>query len=64
MFPFEICLPVEVAGNQQIVFDANSRWCQRDTTLGLYAAGFWIQHIADKDRKLIAQTIAAFGLRP
>ena len=55
-------LPWEMAGSEEIVFGATSRWCRADENPEFFLSGFQIQDIEREAERLIRHLIEEFGL--
>lgn len=54
-------LPKEVAGSDEVLFGAVSRWCRQDENPDFYITGFQIQDMDDATRELMSRLIEEFG---
>jgi PilZ domain len=55
-------LPWEMAGSEEIIFGATSRWCRPDENPDFFLTGFRIQDIESEARQLISYLIEEFGI--
>lgn len=55
-------LPWEMAGSDEIIFGATSRWCREDEDPDFFMTGFQIQNIESDAAQLIRHLIDEFGI--
>ncbi len=55
-------LPWEMAGSEEIIFGATSRWCRADENPEFFLSGFQIQDIDQDAERLIRHLIEEFGI--
>ncbi|MEN8200451.1 MAG: PilZ domain-containing protein [Thermodesulfobacteriota bacterium] len=55
-------LPWEIAGSEEVVFNAVSRWCRPDENPDFFMSGFQIQDIDNEAQELIRFLIDEFGI--
>ena len=55
-------LPWKMAGSEEIIFGATSRWCRADENPEFFLSGFQIQDIESEAEKLIRHLIKEFGM--
>ncbi len=55
-------LPWEMAGSEEIIFGATSRWCRADENPEFFLSGFQIQDIDHDAERLIRHLIEEFGI--
>ncbi|PKK84053.1 MAG: hypothetical protein CVT49_05360 [candidate division Zixibacteria bacterium HGW-Zixibacteria-1] len=48
LFPCKMELPEEILESRQLVFDAESKWCNKNAALNCYETGFLIRNLSDK----------------
>ena len=55
-------LPWEMAGSEEVIFGATSRWCRPDENPEFFLTGFQIQDIDPDAQRLICYLIEEFGI--
>ena len=57
LYQLRIELPVEIEGEHEIAFDAESMWCRSDPESYYSKAGFKLSNLTEKDQKIIEEFI-------
>ncbi|MCB2216219.1 PilZ domain-containing protein [Desulfofustis glycolicus] len=55
-------LPKELAGRQEILFDAVCRWCRQDSNPDFYIAGFKLAAVPDDISENLRQLVGEFSI--
>jgi len=61
VFRLRMSLPSRIGGKEEWVFDAKSRWCQKDINPDFYDTGFMLMNVAESDLEVIGNLIKGFG---
>ncbi|MEN8189072.1 MAG: PilZ domain-containing protein [Thermodesulfobacteriota bacterium] len=56
-------LPAEVVKDEELIFSATSRWCQKDVNPDFYLIGFQINDMEPETRLVVEQLISDFGFQ-
>jgi len=54
-------LPSRMGGNEEWLFDAESRWCKKDINPDFYDTGFKLLNLEPKGLEIISNLIQGFG---
>lgn len=52
-FHCRMALPEKIAGQNQVVFDVECKWCRKDDMSGMFEAGFQLHNVSEKDAHVI-----------
>lgn len=61
VFQLKMVLPEEIRGNDEILFDARSLWCQRGINPDFYDIGFEFLCISQENAAIIEKLIFGFS---
>ncbi len=61
VYKLRMCLPALSGERQELLFDANCRWCKEDGNPDFYLSGFQIDSLLDRERDRLKELIRDYG---
>ncbi len=61
MYKLRMCLPAVTGERQELLFDANCRWCKEDGNPDFYLSGFQIDSLLDRERDRLEELVRDYG---
>ena len=63
LYNLRLLLPYQIAGKREVIFQAHSKWCQKDLNPDFYDTGFHLLNVSDEDIRTIDWLIEQAGFR-
>jgi len=63
LYNLRLLLPYQIAGKRELIFQAHSKWCQKDLNPDFYDTGFQLLNVSDEDIRTIDWLIEQAGFR-
>lgn len=63
LYNLRLLLPYQIAGKREVIFQAHSKWCQKDLNPDFYDTGFQLLNVSDEDIRTIDWLIEQAGFR-
>lgn len=60
-YRLRMCLPAVAGERQELLFDANCRWCKEDGNPDFYLSGFQIDSLLDRERDCLEELVRDYG---